>query len=120
MSSGSFVNSLYEDDQGGIRVAKLQPETIATWNPAATGTANADQIRISGSKNSLGRKARYVTISRPLGAPVDGIQPTQTLTVPVMTPAAFVLLPIGTSVAYLGNNYTVVSQSGESGRGIIQ
>lgn len=115
MSSGSFISSFYEDDNLNIRPCRIQPETITAWNAAPTGPATRDRIRIGGGKNESGRKARYVRLVRNIGAVVDGIQPVQRLSVPVLTTAAFDAITEGGDLDYLGNTYRVTSKIGESG-----
>lgn len=117
MSSGSFVNSKYETDAGAIRPIRVQPETIAAaWNPAASGTAQGDLVRVSGGRRRIGMKARSVTLKQNIGSPVNGFQPVRSVTLPVMTPTAFQSLTVGESVTYDGGTYTVAGKSSQAGR----
>lgn len=115
MSSGSFVKTFYEDNKLNIRRCRVQPETITTWNPAPTGPATADRVRVSGGKRKIARKARYISLVRNIGAVVDGIQPVQRLTVPILTTTGFDALVEGSTVTYNGNDYEIVNKLEESG-----
>ena len=117
MSTGSTVRASYIADDASVRPVRVQPETIAgAWNPDGTGSVNGSFVRVSGSKRAIGLKARYVSLSRPLGAAVEGIQPVKRAVVAVMTPTAFAALNLGQQVAYLGSNWEVTGKFGESGK----
>ncbi len=117
MSSGSTVRASYIADDASVRPIRVQPETIAgAWNPDGTGTVNGSFVRVSGSKKGIGLKARYVTLARPLGAVVEGIQPVKRISLPVMTPDAFDALNLGQDVAYGGADWEITGKFGESGK----
>lgn len=117
MSAGSFVTARYETDGGDVRPVKVQPETIiAGTNPEGTGTLLGTLVRVSGGKRRIGLKARSMTLKQNLGAPINGFQPTRTITLPVFTPASFATLTIGQAVTYSGSAWEVSGRSPESGR----
>lgn len=116
MSQGSFEIRGYETDAGATRPIRVQPETVTAWNPVQAGTIEGDLIRVSGGRRKIGRKARSVRLKQNLGAVVNGIQPTRTITLPVFTLTAFQALAIGQTVAYNGGNWVVSGVSGEAGR----
>ena len=118
MSSGSFQIVGYEDASGDIRPIRGQPETVTDWNPAAVGSISGAFVRISGGRRSYGTKAKSVSLKRPLGAVVEGIQPYKTITLPVFSNATFATLSasIGSTVEYLGVDWEVAGTSSEAGR----
>lgn len=116
MSSGPFISSFYEDNNGGIRPIRIQPETVTTFNPAATGPATADFARVSGGNSAYGLKARAVNLVRAVGPVTDGYQARATARIPILTPTAFGALSTGQSVDYNGETWTVAGFSSEAGR----
>lgn len=116
MSAGPFVDSFYEasDDNGGetwnIRV---QPETLAPWNPAATGPALADvSVNVSGSRRRNGIHARMARF-RWQGAPPTGYAANSIIQLPILLPASYSALTKGTDYAYLGGTLRLVGKSPE-------
>lgn len=117
MSTGSTIRATYITDEGDIRPIKVQPETIAgAWNPDGTGTVNGSLVRVSGSARAIGKKARFVTLARPIGAVVEGVQPLKRAKVAIMTPDSFAALNLGADVAYLGATWEVTGKVSEAGR----
>ena len=74
MSSGNFVTAKYETDRLDVAPIRVQPETITTWNAETTGSVTTDQVRVSGGKRKIGRKARSVTLKRFVGPVTEGVQ----------------------------------------------
>lgn len=116
MSTGSFQLSKYELDDETVRPIRVQPETITTWNPAATGTSEGSLVRVSGGRRRIGLKARSFTLKQNVGDAVDGYQPTRSITLPIFTRSVYDNTPLGTSVQYQGTAWTVSGKSGQSGR----
>lgn len=120
MSSGPFVLSKYEADNGDIHPIRVQPETLSA-NVGAANTAPTGSVTVglfaSARKNrrAYGLGARAVRV-RFTGAVPDDYAPNQVLTVPVLTPTAFASAIIGATGTYLGSPIIVIGRSPESSR----
>lgn len=123
MSAGAFVLSKYEDSEGRIYPCRVQPETLdltigATANAAPAGdTTERVFAKMRGSKSEIGIIARAVRLSWTT-APPTNYKPGATVTVPVMSTAAFSSYTIGATGTYLGTDVTVQSRISEGGLGI--
>ena len=115
MSSGSFVTSKYELDDGRIVSIRIQPETITTVNtvPSAAYTANMPSAKVSKGKREIGIGARYITIKW-TGTIPDGYKETGLVKVPILQKSVFDGLSKGDSFTYLGGTAQVVSKAQES------
>jgi hypothetical protein len=117
MSSGSFVTAKYGTDAGTVRPIKIQPETLAAaFNSEPAGAVTGTLVRVSGGKRRIGTKARLVTLKQNVGDVVAGYQPTRSITLPILSLAAYNGLVVGATVVYNGGNWTVSGKSPESGR----
>jgi len=119
MSSGAFVRSRYEADDGTVFGCKVQPETLAATiggsaNAAAAGTVDGvGSARAGGGNREYGVKMRSVSVSFAAGAEPEGYKAGTILRIPVMTAARYNGAAIGSSVTYLGATGTVVGKSPE-------
>lgn len=116
MSDGPFLKTRYEDDDAGVRPILVQPESITTWNPAATGSITGDMLRVSGSNKRIGRRARSVTLKRLVGPVTEGAQAFKLTTIPVLTPAGYAAISPGSDVEYNGETWVVATKTKEGGR----
>ena len=121
MSAGEFTRSRYQSDQTArIYNIRVQPETLlaslgGTVNAAPGGAVTEpSSARARGSRRSLGVVARRVTLAW-VGAPPTGYG-DDLVTIPILTPALFNSLAIGSTGTYLGTDVTVVGLSPESRR----
>lgn len=116
MSEGTFSIARYESDESTLYPVRVQPESITTWNPEASGTALGNfYFKATSNRRRYGHYARYVTLSRPVGD-VDGPFTSSRVyvTVPVFTKTAFNTLNFGQDVAYRGvNNFEVTTKTPE-------
>lgn len=107
MSSGPFTLTFYETNEGDIARVRVQPETLSTDNPPATGPADFGvRATVSGSRRQLGRLfTRGVYVYREIGA-------GETLSrrfnfIPILTPTAFAALSEGDTITAGGQTWTV-------------
>lgn len=120
MSSGNFLDAFYEADDGSVTAIKIQPETAAAaFSPGGTNVIpsgdNASGItRVGGSRRAYGRKARQVRITS--SSPPTGYKSPSTITLPVLTRAAYNAITLSSTVTYLGATWTVSGKSSEAGR----
>lgn len=113
MSTGPFVSTFYETDDGDILLARVQPETITSFNPGATGPATVEaRAYMSGSRRRNGVQARYVS-GRWVGDPPDDRDPCSIVRLPVFTPTAFSAIARGSTVAYNGGNIRIIGKTNE-------
>ena len=106
MSQGAFTLLRYKTSEVPARVLiiKAQPETTSDDNTEATGTLspNGGRVRAPGrSRKAYGIHARYVTLSRKVGAP-DGPYTGGSVTVkiPILDPANVSKYPAGGVTTY--------------------
>jgi hypothetical protein len=113
MSSGNFVNSFYEANNGDIYAIRLQPETIdAAFNPAPAGPADQPtRARVSGSRRGYGMFARMANFSRQVGTPPNAV--SVGLRLPILTPDAANELEPNDTISYQTNTWTFTSLTGE-------
>ena len=110
--AGKFVISNYERDNATNGPIKIQAETITTWNPAGTAARTGSFIRARGSKKAYGTRARMVTLSRKIGDGTDYNSASVSVSVPVLTIAAYAALSDGQIVAYQLKTDWVVTKGG--------
>lgn len=111
MSVGRFVLSRYERVNGDVHPIRVQPETITAWNPAPAGATTSDiRAKVSGTSREIGLTARKVRISFGANPPGD-YAPFSSISLPVLTPAAFAALEEGDVVQYQGTSATVLGKS---------
>lgn len=121
MSSGLFILSKYEANNGDIHPIRVQPETLAanlgSVNAAPGGASTVGLFATARkNRNAYGLGARKVRI-RFTGTVPDGYAPNQLLTVPVLTPTVFNAIVGGaTTGTYLGSPIIVVGTTAETKR----
>ena len=113
MSAGTFERTFYELDNGEVARARVQPETLAGFNPAAVGPATvAGSARMGGGRRRFGINARFITAVWSGSAPT-GYDPDGVIRIPIMTPTAYNALDLGDSLTYLGGTLEVIGKTGE-------
>lgn len=121
MSAGPFDRSRYEADAGNggtIHPIRIQPETAGLTiggiaNDPPTGVANSPfAARARKGKREYGLGARVVTIAWDTTPPAG--YSMETLTIPVLTPAAFAAYIPDSTGTYLGTACKVVSRGPEN------
>lgn len=120
MSAGDFVRSRYESNVGNIHPIRVQPETIAANVGAANAapTAAVDipiSAKVSGGKRELGLIARKVRLAF-TATPPTGYAEDSIVTIPILTPAVFNQIAVGTTGTYLGAAVEVVGTSPETSK----
>lgn len=119
MSSGVFVDSTYEMEDGNIIAIRIQPETLAldidgTNDPPVGAVSIGDlSAKVSGSRRSKGVNARTVTVQF-TGAPPAGYAPGGTISLPVLTAAKFIEINKRQAGTYLGVAIRVAGKSSET------
>lgn len=115
MSSGDFIDSIYENDLGNPFSIRVQLETITTWNPAGTGTLTAGNpsAQVSGGGRSIGVNARLARFTWS-GAPPTGYSANGVITVPILTKDAYDALVKNTNYAYQGGTLNLVGKTPET------
>lgn len=114
MSNGPFQLSKYVTDSGAVRPIRVQPETVAAWNPAGSGDASGAFVFAKRRNKGYGTFARQVTLSRRVGAGVDST--LKFINIPVLTKAAWDDLTPGDEVSYLELTWNVSSKLPERSR----
>lgn len=113
MSAGQFTRTFYQLDNGDIARARVQPETLAAFNPAAAGPATVPgSARMGGGRRRFGINARFISATWTGSAPT-GYDPDGVIRIPIMTPGAYNAISLGNSVAYLGGTLEVIGKTGE-------
>lgn len=116
MSAGRYNRTAkYEDENGNIRPIRVQPETIAAWNPEPAGSSSGLYVKVGGGKRKLGTHARIARFEWK-GAPPTGYDDRGTIALPILTSAAFLGLTFETDYAYLGGTLNLVGRTPESSR----
>ena len=118
MSNGRFARSKYEDDNGGVHYARVQPETMVTnpANAAPAGAINADgQAKVSGSRRTLGLHCRGVIlgIEYPVNAPNgQDLVYTKKVFIPILKLETYISdgFKQGRDVQYLGETWKVIDR----------
>lgn len=121
MSTGSFVNSKYEDGlNGDIHFIQVQPETLdlqinATVNLAPTGAINSEKRAFVSS-----RRRRGAVCARKVGIKITEAGPNNykvgsVIYVPVLRPSNFLAMiePPGQLGQYNGSACQVIGSSAE-------
>lgn len=115
MSAGQFQNTIYNTNSGVAYAITVQPETLtltlnAVANAAGSGTPLVDtpSVSVSGSRRRNGINSRLVRF-RFTGTLPPGYAMNGTLTLPVLTPAAFNAYSKGQTGTYTleGTDYDV-------------
>lgn len=117
MSSGAFVYSRYELNNGDIARIRVQPETLAAniggVNAAPAGAVTLPvTVRTSNGNRQFGIKPRTVTLKWTATVP-DGYKEGSLVTIPLLTPTIYDALLPGTAGTYLGVAVEVVGRSPE-------
>lgn len=113
MSSGVFIGATYENDGGAGLPARVQPETLATFNPdgSAAPIAGIGRIKLSSGRREFGLSPRTVSgvwLTPPANYKVGG-----TVRVPIMTLAAFAAISLNDTLTYLGGTFRVTGKNPE-------
>lgn len=115
MSSGSFISSKYELNDGRVAPIRVQPETITTVNTVTASALTPDMptVKVSKGKREFGIGARYITLKWKTTIP-DGYKETGFIKVPILQEAVFDTLAKGADFEYLGTTAEIVSKTPES------
>lgn len=115
MSAGAFQDGIYVTDAGTAVNIRVQPETITPFNANGTGTiaAGMPSAQASQSKRALGINARTARFKWS-GTPPTGYLANSTISLPILTKAAFDALVKNTAYAYLGGTLNLVGKTNES------
>lgn len=115
MSTGKFVDSVYETDAGTDVSIRVQPETITAWNPASVGTpaAGLPSAAVSKGKRSLGINARTARFKW-AAAPGGGYDPNGIITLPIFTKDAFDGLQKNVDYPYGTTGLNLVGKTAET------
>lgn len=118
MSTGAFVLSKYETNEGAIVPIKLQPETItatiggtANAAPAAAVDPGYPSADVSRSKRAIGIHARTVTAR--ITAPATDYLENTTVRIPVLTEAVWDAATRGATVVCAAGTGVVAGKSAE-------
>jgi len=120
MSSGAFLRSFYELDNGDIAAIRVQPETVAMTIGGAANTAPAGPATVPSSavvsrgRRSKGINARLVRVVFP--TPPAGYLANSPIALPWLDPGTFASLNPNDSVSYLGASGVLVGKTAESVR----
>lgn len=113
MSGGRFNKTAkYETADAVVRPIKVQPETITTWNPEPAGSSAGAFIRVGGSRRGYGSTARLARFEWN-GAPPAGYDARGTITLPILTAAAWNGLVFGLDYAYLSGQLRLLGRTSE-------
>lgn len=104
----------YETDAGGIVRIRLSDEKFALAGAEAAGTLTDSRQRVSASGsrrrfNTIVARARIYSFSEDTAS---GLKASKTLTLPILTPAAFATAAPAT-VTYKGQTYKFVDLNAE-------
>lgn len=117
MSSGPFLTTKYELDNGTIVPFKAQQETLDLTDGTVANDPPAGAVTLSlfakASKGvrEYGIGTRRITISWDSGAPAG--YKDENLSISILTPAAFAAYDVGDGLTYLATACTVVSKKNE-------
>lgn len=122
MSSGKFLRSKYEADDGTIHGIRVQPETtqMTPANAPPAGAINANgRAKVSGSRRSIGLHARGVVlgITYPVNAPNNqDLEYTKKVFLPILKPETFLSNGFrqDAQVTYLGETWTIIDRVPEN------
>jgi len=119
MSSGPFVLSTYETDNGDLVPIKLQPETLtatfagtANAAPAGAVTPGFPSADVSRSKKSIGIHARTVSVKITDPADPAGLPGLTRIAVP--NPTVYNAIVKGAAVVCSAGTGTVAGKSSET------
>lgn len=123
MSTGSFINSLYNSNKtGDVHPIRIQPETLTlsvagVTNAAATGPAGSPiSAQVSQSKRAKGLNARTVTFKFTPTAPT-GYKAESPITLPWLAGVGdFDSFKAGDAIAYQGGSGEVVGTTAETAK----
>ena len=121
MSAGKFSDAFYElsaENGGGKARCRVQPETLsATIGGAANSSAGGAATLPSSAVVSRGRRSRGINMRtvtlKWTGAAPDGYD-GKTVTIPVLTVAAFTAWAFEATGTYLSTPVKVVGRTAES------
>lgn len=118
MSAGQFERTKYVTDRGQVIPIRLQPETLAatiegvTNDPPSAGIdVGWPSAKVSGSRNSIGIHARYITCAWTT-APA-GYDDRQLFKLVIPQQVLFDSIARDETGTYLGGNFKVVSTTKE-------
>ena len=121
MSSGNFIVQTYEASFGTFFMpCRVQPETLLLTNGTEANNGATNAINLSLFARARKGNSEYGVGMRSITISWDGAPPTDysgdSLTVPVLTQAAFDSYTIGSAVTYLDTAATVVGRKPETVR----
>ena len=107
MSAGDFVRSVYETNGGVSYRIRVQPETLtlminSVTNAGGAGTPGTDtpSARVGSGRQSFGVNARLVRLRFTATVPPGYSGGKDTISLPVLTPAAFTAYAPGETGMY--------------------
>ena len=107
MSAGDFSSSIYESNTGDFYPIRIQPETLTlTLNSVANAAGagplgtNIPSAKVSGGRTSFGVNARLVRVRFTSTIPDGYSGGKDTISLPVLTPAAFTAYDKGQTGTY--------------------
>lgn len=120
MSSGDFIRSIYETNNGDFARVKVQPETeLATTgtvaNDAGAGPVNIPtRAKVSRGAREIGILPRRIGIVFETGQAPTGYKENSVYYIPALTRAFYDAVVEGSEITYLQNSALVVSKLEES------
>ena len=121
MSTGAFVLSKYEANDGTIYPVKIQPETLdltlGSANTAPAAAADGPVLaKVSKTRRAYGVGCRKVSFKFTAETPPTGYSKGQVLSLPILKPTLWNTLKAGVTGTYLGGAVEVVGTSSENVR----
>jgi hypothetical protein len=113
-----FVVANYEMDDGSFRPIKVLTTTIiADVNPNADTAGVGAYVRAGGKRRTYGTVAREVVISRQIGTADPYTSASVSVTIPILTKAAFEALNVGAAFEYNSvDDFVITGKRPESTR----
>lgn len=116
MSSGSFINSFYETNDGEVCRIRVQPETELATNGTVTNDSGTGpqtipvRAKVSRGSREIGIRPRRIGIKFEVGQAPTGYAEGQVYYIPALTRAFYDALEIGDDITYLQETAEVVSK----------
>lgn len=122
MSSGSFVRSRYETNQGSVAPIRIQPETLGLTLATVANTAPTEALtpgfpsaKVSGSRRQIGLSARRVRIEV-TAAGTSGLSVGSIIALPWLRQATYEAIPDGATGTYNGATVLFLGRQAEARR----
>jgi hypothetical protein len=112
-----FQIANYETDAGSSRPIKIASYTLTAWNENHDVNATGAYVRAGGSKAKYGTVARQVNMSRQIGTQAAYSAATVSVSIPMLTKAAYNSIGIGSVQIYNGlEDWVVTGKTAEQTR----